>query len=341
MARTPSSKHKPAPRRKPSTALARRDPQAELATLRRRAAALKGLVKRAPATPAPPVSENAIGEEATLGALGLVEIKLTPEEEAVLAQPVPIDAVQIKPTGQPYLSHPAYTRWFNKAFGRLGWTIVPRAKPRLAGNTLSCPYILYIHGQPAAFAMGEQEYYESNKEQTYGDAYEATVASALRRCAKRLGVGLELWDRSWLNAFMAEHCVKVFTAPRDAGDKPKVAWRRKTDPKFWNELPPRGGERTEQTPAPRPPSRSPDPQGDEVITQGSKEHPGQVERLWTIFGRTGRDRVQFKMWLVRNYGVDSTKQIKRRDYDAIIAAIEAPGEMPEKRRVEREPGEDD
>src|SRR3990167_5946168 len=67
-------------------------------------------------------------------------------------------------------------------------------------QTITCPYVLHIHGKPVAFAMGEQEYYDSNEQQTYGDALESTVASALRRCAKRLGVGLELWGQDFLRA---------------------------------------------------------------------------------------------------------------------------------------------
>jgi hypothetical protein len=295
-----------------------------------------------------------LGEEAALGALGLVEIKLTDAEEAILAQPVPVTAVLIKPTGQPYLSHPSYTQWFNRAFGRLGWAIVPKAKPRMADKTISCPYILYIHGKPAAFALGEQEYHESNKEQTYGDAYEATVASALRRCAKRLGVGLELWDRTWLQTFIDQHCVKVW-----CGDDPKPKWRRRQDPPFWNEKTAAGrkeqstvrheanddDQRREQR---RPPSAGHDGRGDELITQAHVDAAGvkklgQVERLGIILRNSGRDVMQFKMWLVRNYNIDSRKLIKRRDYDAICAAIEAPGELPERSDpfpAVREPGQE-
>jgi hypothetical protein len=91
----------------------------------------------------------------------------------------------------------------------------PAAKPLKSGNSVVQPYVLYIHGKPVAFAMGEQEYFEGNKEQTYGDALEATVASALRRCMKRLGIGLELWDRAWVDNFMAEQGVHVQIENKD------------------------------------------------------------------------------------------------------------------------------
>ena len=55
--------------------------------------------------------------------------------------------------------------------------------------------MLFVHGKPVAFATGEQDYFETNERQTYGDALEATMSSALRRFCKHLGMGLELLDK--------------------------------------------------------------------------------------------------------------------------------------------------
>jgi hypothetical protein len=274
---------------------------------------------------------HTLGEESSLGALGLVEVKLTPAEEAVLSRPINVDDVMMKPTGQPYLSHPSYTRWFNDAFGRLGWAIVPTAKPMKAERSVVCPYMLYIHGQPVAFAHGEQDYHENNKEQTYGDALEATVASALRRCAKRLGVGLELWDKRFLNAFIATECVKVKLAPRQEGDKPAWVWRRKNDPPFWNELSrgvrsPEEREADDHQPqrrsAPPAPAAHHDAYGESVISEK------QLGRMIAIAKSADRTDTEVKMWLKIVYGIDSKKQVKRKDYEAICTAIEHPGPLP-------------
>jgi hypothetical protein len=271
---------------------------------------------------------NLLGEEVALGALGLVEVKLTDEEEAVLNRPVDIETILIKPTGQPYLSHPTYTHWFNAAFGRLGWSIVPRSKPRLDGPSVVCPYILYIHGQAAAFAYGEQEYHASNREQTYGDAIEATVASALRRCAKRLGVGLELWDKAFLNQFIAERCVKVFLTPRAGDSDTRVAWRLKRDAPFWNE--------SGIAQQPKPPIRKPVNAGTDAMQDEPISVP-QRKRLWAILRNSARDEAAVKAWLAVAYDVDSTKLIKRKDYEAVCNAIEASGPLGV---PSREPGED-
>lgn len=322
-------KSKPGSKR-PTTALARRP--ATKTTIRSKTA----LVRKEPTPVAvlPVLDQNLLGEEASLGALGLVEVKLSDREEAVLSKPVDAGDVRMKPTGQPYLSHPSYTRWFSEAFGRLGWAIVPRAKAVFNGKTVVQPYILFIHGQPAAFAYGEQEYHENNKEQTYGDAVEATVASALRRCAKRLGVGLELWDKRWLDAWTEQFCVKVWLT-----DKDKPVWRRKDDPPFWNEATSRtrgaqGGPppRSERARPERPAASH--PKGDEPITHD------QVMRFWTIARRAGRSDEEVKTFLKRHYNLDSSKAMLRKDYENVVKAIEHPGPLLPVLDIEREPGED-
>ncbi len=255
-----------------------------------------------------------VGEGMLLGDLGLVEVRLTPVEEACLSEPVPVDSVRILPTGQVYAPHTEYTKLFNRAFGRMGWSIVPVGKPALAEKTVVCPYILFIHGKPVAFAQGEQEYF--GKGQSYGDALESTVASALRRTAKRLGVWLELWDRTWGDAFLQAHGVKVWCEAKD-GEKDKPQWRRKTDPPFYNE---KGKGRREERQA--PPSAGYNPEENEPIT------PDQRKRLEAIRQRVNRPASEVSVWLAARYGYASSKDIKRKDYDDIVRGIEGSGPLP-------------
>lgn len=306
----------------------------------------RALVRRAPAQVLPPATngEHKIAPDGSidLGALGLVEVKLTKREEQNLAEPVQAADVLIKPTGQVYLSHPVYTRWFNRAFGRLGWAIVPVGKPQLSGNSVVCPYVLFIHGKPVRFAWGEQEYFEKNRDQSYGDALESTVASAMRRLAKRLGVSLELWDRRWTNRFLAEHGQRVKVEVEKDG-KPGVSyrWRRKDDPPLWGEI--QADERRTRTYVPEPSIE--ETARDGYDRRGQAGHHGKLDspitqpqrqRLYVIAKHAGRPETEVKMWLKLRYGIDSSRQITRRDYDAICRAIEAPGSLP----MPREPGED-
>lgn len=301
---------------KKSTALAVRKPQAIQIT---------GL----PPAQMTPVGQ--LGELATVGALGLAEIKLTDAEEAALSVAVNTADVLIKPDGVPYLPHIAYTRWFNAAFGRTGWSIVPTARPAKTGNLITVPYLLYIHGVPVAAAMGEQDYHDDNKRQTFGDAVEATVASALRRCAKRLGVGLEMWDKAYLQRFKDEHCIPVKV---DRRGEMKTEWRRKVDPPLPGEQGGRKAARedapdryrdadlTAPTWQPSAPNVVMDPKGDEKITNE------QRKRLTDIAERAGRPAAEVTLWLKQRFGAaGGTKDVKRKDYAEVCRLLEARGPL--------------
>lgn len=278
------------------------------------------------------IKAGQLTEHMELGALGLVEVKLTEKEEAILARNVNPGDIRVKPDGIAYLSHPTYTRWFNEAFGRLGWTMVPVAKPSINGGTVTCPYVLYIHGKPAAFAVGEQDYSASNSRQSYGDAFEATVASGLRRCAKRLGVGLELWDKPYMAEYLAEECVLVQVQGKNGVER---QWRRKADRPFYNEIvrgsqPPRSEDRPADDPNPRPKAQS-TAQGAPAAPQRGAGVPiseGQVKRFFAILRNSGRNEELVRDWLTARYGFKHVNEITRDHYDAVCTAVEAEGKLP-------------
>lgn len=277
-------------------------------------------------------------EQVQLGGAGLVELKLTDAEEMVLAKPVDLGEMRMKPTGQPYLSHPTYTRWFNQAFGRLGWMLLPADAPATTPRGVIMPFYLLIHGHAVAKAWGEQDYFETNRDQSYGDALEACFASALRRLAKRLGVGLELWDKPWLEQYVREHCIKVKCSSEKRGVS--YVWRRKIDPPFWNETGVASHDDHEPDVEPAQRHSAPAP----ATSSSSSERPAghnpqaglpisekQVKRYHAIVGHSHRGEQIVKEWLERVWGYTSSKDIERRDYDRICSAIEGPGQLSEKR----------
>lgn len=349
------TKKKPRPR----TPIAVEVPKQDLKALIRRLSHVETTQALAVVPPAAagPTATMELTEAPQLGQLGLVELKLTPEEEKVLSEPVSPDMLSIKPSGQPYASHPHYTRWLNRAFGRTGWALVPQTKPMLNGKTVACFYTLYIHGKPAASAMGEQEYYGGsggNREQTYGDAVEATVASALRRCCKRLGIGLELWDKPFLNRFVRDHCMRVPVEKFDYKTRERKTvylWRRKDDPALPGErqgrqLEDEGTfEPTDRTqleeepdyshseerrpPAPaRPEERR--PQAGTNTRTGDVISEPQARRLFAIIRNSGRNEEVVRDWLERRVGSSHIHDVKKRDYDFICRAIESARQLPEK-----------
>lgn len=250
-----------------------------------------------------PVPQSSqLGELATIGGLGLVELKLTDAEEAVLSEPVNPSEIRFKPAKKdgppiiPYLPHIVYSRWLSRAFGRTGWSIVQAAAPKKVDNLVLVPYLLYVHGIPVAFATGEQEYYETNKQQTYGDVIESTVASALRRCAKRLQIGLEMWDKEWLK----QHAIP----PGERGQQRRAA---EPQPEYFDAEP--------VYDQPSAPVDSP------VITKK------QWERIGQIIERAGRNESEVKLWIKKRYGVKNLVDVKQSDYAAICAALEGRGSL--------------
>lgn len=248
-----------------------------------------------------------LGELATVGALGLAELKLTAAEEKILAEPVDPRMVAFKPKKHdgppeiPYLPHIVYTRWFSRAFGRTGWALVPTSKPLKVEKLIMVTYVLFVHGIPVAQATGEHEYYESNKQQTYGDVIESTNASALRRCAKRLGVGLELWDKDWLHAH-------GFDRPQKVGGR-SVA----SDVGYVDAEPV------------RPVSG---PFDDEPIHSNPTITRQQQDRMIKIAEKAGRQPAEVRMWLKARWGVKQSADLLQKDYAEACRQLEARGPLP-------------
>lgn len=315
--------------KKPTTALARKAPRAPQKPTkpspRIQRAAPPPVV--APAAPAPLQQRTLTGDAVELGQLGLVELKTTPEEEAVLSEPVNIDNLRVKPNGAVYEPHGVLTERLNRAFGRFGWVLVVAGHPQkvAAANgkmQVVCPYRLYVHGKEVAFAWGEQDYYDKNAEQSYGDALEATGASALRRCCKHIGIARELWDKTFTEGYLREHCVKVEIKPKQQGETPKRQWRRKIDPPLPFEI--RGsGAKQGRTAEPLPVAPAgTHPKATEPITDA------QRRRLFTILGTSGRTEGELRDYLVKTHKVASTKGITREMYDTVVQWIEHPTPPP-------------
>lgn len=318
---------------KKRTATTRRRPSVRVQSVKQRlatTATTTALVKRA----VDPLVQVPLGDSPTSGILGVTASRFSKAEEAVMKRPVDPTRILVLPTGEPYLSHIDYTRWNNDAFGMGMWMLVPVSKPVKTDTGIGCHYHLYVRGIPRAWALGEQDYHENNKRQTWGEALESTNASGLRRCAKRLGMGLELWDKRYIDAFRRDHCIKVKVLVKEKGEEKEAWWwRRKDDPPFWQEAkaqrvdygqaaefrPPRQEPSTKQERHERPASRH--PHENAAITDP------QRRRLFTIAAKHGRTEVEIKAWLQKAYRIGSTKDLTRKDYDAVIAAIEKPGTL--------------
>lgn len=272
--------------------------------------------------PQPAELKAHLSDEPMLEAIPIGEFRPTPHEEAVLSEPVKVEDIRIKPTkvGQIYLPHITYTRLFNRAFGVGGWWIRQAGMPRRQDGCILAPYYLFVHGIPVAFAWGDQEYHENNPEQSYGDAVEATVASALRRCAKRIGYGLELWDPDAIEEFRSEHCCRVKVK---SGEKEATIWRLRRAKPFWNEIGRDGEPKRPQPQRPIVDSRPALPPAPDTTPINDI----QARRFWEMSRRRGRSDVEVKAWLKR-LGYAATSEIPRHVYDHLCAILIADGVLP-------------
>jgi len=140
-------------------------------------------------------------------------IKLTPEQEEILYAPVPKEEIELREDGLYYLPWTFYVGRLRKAFGN-EWAQIPAGKPSREGNLILQPFWLFIYGKPQAWAIGQQEYIPTNKKMTYGDAIEACSSNGLMRLCKRIGIGIELWDKKFIKKLDAERRNKTDKSPQ-------------------------------------------------------------------------------------------------------------------------------
>jgi hypothetical protein len=263
--------------------------------------------------------------------VGASAAPVTPEQAAVLREPVPADAYDIKPTGEVFVSHVHYRRILNKAFGPLGWAIIPQGPARIdqSDNQMYRPYALYADGRFVSEAIGECSYQPDNRRMSYADAAEGVKSNALTRCCKDLSIASECWDRGWATRWRNENCVAVFRKDR------RVSWRRKDTPKWHDE----SGYATYDSAGhvlpdaragvPQNPSDSAQVRDEDAITPDvprgtspdAKITDAQRKRLRACQREGGHEDRSVKLWLKGKHGLDSSKDILVSQYDDVCERL--------------------
>lgn len=142
-------------------------------------------------------------------------LQLTPEEVQKLKADFPHDAFKLGAGGNDrliYIEHAYLRDRFDEVIGMGQWALV-RSRPHwgeefVTGKGQKAVRIyadcaLLIRGCLVSEAIGEMVYYPNNAIQSYGDAAEGSETAAFRRCAKKIGVGLQAWKKDfcaeWMN----------------------------------------------------------------------------------------------------------------------------------------------
>ena len=137
------------------------------------------------------------------------QLRLSPEEIKVLKAEFPDEAFKMGAGGDPnliYIEHAFLRDRFDEALGMCQWALI-RSRPHWAeeyttSNNKKAVRIyadcaLVIRGCLVSEAIGEMTYFPNNAQQSYGDAAEGSETAAFRRCAKKIGVGLQAWKKDF------------------------------------------------------------------------------------------------------------------------------------------------
>jgi hypothetical protein len=236
------------------------------------------------------------------------------KKQEILLESVDPNDVEIKPDGIVYLPEIKYRRKLNLAFGPMGWSMIPRDKLTMKGNTLYRPYALIANGCFVAEAIGSQQYFENNGNMNYADAAEGVKSNALQRCCKDLGIASELWDPGWIATWKSEHAIEVSAVIRG---KRQNVWRRKDRQAFDGEKQPNpldpvvNDGQTQNVTQPTEPVQS----APGIIT--SK----QASRIWAVGHSKNLDNSKIGE-IIRSFGYEKADQVRISDYDKLITAIE-------------------
>lgn len=144
-------------------------------------------------------------------------LELTPEQVKALKADFPDEAFKLGAGGNPellYIEHAFLRDRLDDVLGMGQWALV-RTKPHWAeefttqkgqkATRIYADCALLIKGCLVSEAIGEMVYYPNNPTQSYGDAAEGSETAAFRRCAKKIGVGLQAWKKDFCAAWMAKH----------------------------------------------------------------------------------------------------------------------------------------
>ncbi|PPJ59915.1 hypothetical protein CBER1_08317 [Cercospora berteroae] len=204
--------------------------------------------------PPPVLNENEKQVDWTRSFHGLSSTPFTPEQAAILQEPLDFDDIEIKPDGIVYLPEIKYRRKLNRAFGPGGWGLAPRGETIVTAKVVTREYGLVCGGRLVSIARGEQQYFDPDGIPT---ATEGCKSNALMRCCKDLGIASELWDPRFIRKFMAEMAREVMVEHAVTKKRRKHFMRKDDELRFpWKEVGPAGtsnkanAEGTHKTPRP-------------------------------------------------------------------------------------------
>jgi hypothetical protein len=168
-------------------------------------------------------------------------LPLTREVAVRMTRPVdPKTELGIKPSGEIYMEHMQVRRRLNEAFGVGQWALIPASGVTVhpngnkGGKRVMREFVMVVNGQFAAQSIGGMVYHPTNPNMGLDDALEGAESDALKRCAKKLGIGAECWDKREAYELRKTYCIQV--RAKDSYDNITIQWRVKDGPPLPGEI---------------------------------------------------------------------------------------------------------
>jgi len=154
-------------------------------------------------------------------------LNMTDEQSRLLYEEIKDEEIEVRPDGLIYAPWYIYVKRLNAAFGGSHWALVPQGMPKHSKNEnmVYWGFTLIINGKYVAFAIGQNEYLETNYNMKYGDCCEGAKSNALMRVCKDLGMFHKLWNHAF-----GEEWKKKYTEQKwhtDKQGKSKLKWTKK------------------------------------------------------------------------------------------------------------------
>jgi hypothetical protein len=158
----------------------------------------------------------AIGELLTTAYAQASSLKLTEAESKALRAPFDDTVVRCGAKGDDrllYISHIHLSDRMTDVLGIGQWALVKRSQRAEKtqdnqGKPLVRLYyegVLLIRGAFVTEAIGVGQYHPHNPKEDYGTGLESAMSDCLTRCAKRIGVGSQVWDRGYCDSWLSRH----------------------------------------------------------------------------------------------------------------------------------------
>lgn len=217
---------------------------------------------------------------------------LTEEQSAKLTRNFDDLQCEIRPDGIIYIPAALIRMRFIEVLGPSGFSIIllRDLQEPFGQNGVKRYYDggLYIDGYFSARSMGEGIYNKDDPNTSQASALESAKTDCFVRCAKDMGVGLQVFDPSYIRYWQKKYAVKVWVVEEKNGQKKKtVKWRRCDVDPFYNET---DAPATSPTvPVPEKPWLNHGPDYDTVLKQ-------LLECKVTLEGLKDKWRISSKTW---------------------------------------------